>query len=209
MNSYRKPLLALLAAASWAGAPAQATPITGEIWENFTASTLGDEGGSLANVATLQGIRAADVTFSVAAPINFHSDVGGYSIGGFLGSGGATVLTGAGEMGNSLDNTLFYFSGMVAMVNGQSYNIDHDDGVELAINGSDVINANAATNTFFTWTGASGNYNCELAYAEVEGPPGTLDTDLPFQGVPDSGNTMAMLGGALTVMGAVARRFRK
>jgi hypothetical protein len=198
----------MVAVASWASGRAQANTITGEIWENFTTTTLGNEAGSLANVATMSGIRSADVTF-VTDQIGFNSALGGYTIGGFLGSGGATILTGAGEAGNSLDNTLFYFSGLVSMVNGQSYYVNHDDGVELLVNGTDVVNVNDATNTYYTWTGASGNFNFELAYAEVEGPPGILLTDLPFQSVPDSGSTTAMLGGAVTVVGVVARRFRK
>jgi len=208
MKLCRKPLLAALAVAFLASVRVQANLITGEIWENFTTTTLGNEAGSLANVATLRATRSADVTFGVTAPVvfYFHSDVGGYTVGGFLGSGAATILTGSSEAGNSLNNTLFYFSGMVSMVNGQTYNVNHDDGVELLINGFDVVSAAGATNTFFTWTGASGNYNFELAYAEVEGPPGILTMDLPFQGVPDGGSTMAMLGSALTVIGGVARR---
>jgi len=160
----------------------------------------------------MSGTRSADVTFSVTDPINFNSNVGGYTIGGFLGSGGATILTGSGEAGNTADNTLYYFSGTVSMVNGQTYNVGHDDGLELMINGSDVINETGPTSyvdTPYTWTGASGNYSFELAYAEVDGAPAILTVSLPLQSVPDSSSTMAMLGGALTVVGTVARRFRK
>ena len=205
MKYYLQYLWVAAAVAAWGGVPAQANTITGEIWENFTTTTLGNEQGTFANVATLSGARSADVTFSLTGPINFSSVVGGYTIGGFLGSGGATIVTGSGQAGNNLDNTLFYFSGMLSMVHGETYDLSHDDGAELSINGSDVVNSSIATDSFYTWTGASGNYNFQLAYAEVEGPPGILT----MHSVPDGGSTMAMLGGVLTVMGGVARRIRK
>jgi hypothetical protein len=204
-----------IAAASFAVISLQANPITGSIWENFPAVT-GNEDGSLANVATMMGNRAADITFSVNSPLTFDSrNAGdGYTIGGFLATGGASGITygGGTASGDSLDNTLFYFAGVVSMVSGEIFTVTHDDGLQLMIGGVlvvDVPGPTAPDVTTYTWAGATGNYDFELAYAEVDGPPGVLETSLPFQSAPDGGSTLALLGGALTLMSTVVRRFRK
>jgi hypothetical protein len=214
MKLIRIHLFAAIALASLVSVRVQANTINGEIWENFTTTT-GNENGSLANVTTMQGTRSADVTFSITDPINMAAGYiypAPYTIGGFLGSGGASILTGGSHAGDDLNNTLFYFTGTVSMVNGQTYHVGHDDGLQLMVGTDllvDVPGPTAYDLTDYTWTGASGNYSFELAYAEVEGAPAVLALDLPLQSVPDSGSTMAMLGGVLTLMGMGARRFRK
>jgi hypothetical protein len=215
MKLITKNLLAAATVASLVTLGAQANPITGSIWENFPSVT-GNENGSLANAAIMMGNRAADITFSVNSPLTFDSRTAGngYTIGGFLATGGASGITygGGTASGDSLDNTLFYFAGVVSMVSGQTFTVTHDDGLQLMIGGVlvvDVPGPTAPDITTYTWTGATGNYDFELAYAEVDGPPGVLETSLPFQSAPDGGSTMALLGGALTMMGVVGRRFRK
>jgi hypothetical protein len=214
MKPINKYLVAAVALTSLAVVRIQANPITGEIWENFPSDVGLSVDGSLANATTLMGLRPADVIFSVNDPINFNTDVGGYTVGGFLGSGGATIIGGADPTpsGNTADNLLFYFSGTVSLVSGQTYHVGHDDGLQLLVGGTMLVDQPGPTSyvdTPYTWTGATGNYSFELAYAEVDGAPGILTIDLPLVTTPDSGSTLALLGGALTLMGTLARRFRK
>jgi hypothetical protein len=214
MKSTRIKLLAVGAVATLVTVIAQANTITGSIWENFPTIT-GNENGSLANAALMMANGPAAVTFSVTDPINFNSNndpINGYTVGGFLATGGATILTGASHSSDNLDNTLFYFTGSVTLVQNQTYVVAHDDGLQLMVGNVllvDVPGPTAAVNTDYTWAGASGTYSFELAYAEVDGPPAVLSLDLPLQSVPDSGSTVALLGGALTLMGTLASRFRK
>src|ERR1700759_2908921 len=81
-----------------AAGSAYANVATGSIWEN---NTTGAQNAIPGNVPA----TTPDVTFSVTTPIDFTSG-SLYTIGEFLSSGGATVLTGAGELGNTLDNTI-------------------------------------------------------------------------------------------------------
>src|SRR5262245_56545037 len=86
--------LALLASSSLA----TANTVIGSIWENQAAASAN------ATPANVPG-TPADVTFSVDSPIDFTSQLpplnAAYTIGGFLGSGGATILTGAAHAGDA------------------------------------------------------------------------------------------------------------
>ncbi len=77
-----------------------------------------------------------DVTFSVPSPnpfcpgafaggaLCFNSDAAGngYTLGGFLTAGGATILTGtAAALASSLDNTVFEFTGTVTVTHGETF----------------------------------------------------------------------------------------
>ena len=205
MKSNCRYYLAAVAVASLATVCAQANPITGSIYEN-------DPTG--ATDATPGNVPAgpANVTFTTDDPINFSSG-GLYTIGEFLASGnGSTILTGAGELGNTLDNCLFNFVGDVTVTSGQTFTVGHDDGLTLIINGLTVISAPGPTsfdNTSETYTGPSGTFPFQLVYGECCGAPGDLSISLPLSNVPDGGSTLALLGGALTLVGTGARRFRK
>jgi hypothetical protein len=205
MKSTRIKLLALAAVATLVTVGAQANPITGSMW--FVSQA--DAGAATIATAAAQG--TPDVTFNVNA-VNFASG-SLYTVGEFLASSGATGITGsAGSLAATLDGTLFDFKGQVSMINGETFNVQHDDGLTLVINGVTVVNAPGPTSSIptpYTWGGLTGTYNFELVYGECCGAPAVLLTDLPLQNAPDGGSTMALLGGALTMMGVVARRFRK
>jgi hypothetical protein len=176
----------LLTAVSVAGS-AYANVVTGSIWENESAAA-GD-----ATPANVPG-TTPDVTFSVTTPIDFASD-GAYTIGEFLSSGGATVLTGAGELGNTLNNTIFNFTGSVSVTTGQTFTVGHDDGLTLLIGGLTVINAPLPTSfvdTTVTYTGPTGNLPFQLVYGECCGAPANLSISLPLSSVPEP-STWAML----------------
>jgi len=210
MKSNCRYYLAAVAVASLAAVGAQAQ-ISGSLWEVGSDAIAGN--AVLASIPA----RSADVTFSVPGPgLDFNSDnaANGYTVGGFLATGGATGVSynNGTAAADSDDDTLIELTGKVTMTMGQTYNTEHDDGLTLTIDGFDVVNApgpTAATFTPYTWTQPSGTYDFTLVYGECCGPPAVLLTTLPLVNAPDSGSTMALLGGALTLVGTVARRFRK
>jgi PEP-CTERM motif len=178
------PMMALIAATFVVSSAANADVI-GSIWENMPDAA---GNATIANVP----VTPPNVTFTSPTPLNFASTVGGdpaalYTIGGFLGSGGATILTGAGLAGDTLDNTIFNITGTVTVTNGQTFAVAHDDGLTLAVGALTVIDVPGPTSpvvTTVTYTGPSGNLPFELVYGEVLGPPATLQISLPLVSPP-------------------------
>jgi hypothetical protein len=148
-----------------------------------------------------------DVTFSVPSPNNpactgdFAGDTlcfnsaaaaNGYTLGGFLATGGATILSmnNPNALNASLDpdgtdatGTVFEFTGTVTVTNGQSFQAGHDDGLSLQIGSNLVISApgrTAFTTTAVTYNGPSGTFPFDLVYGETGGPPAVLGVSLPL-----------------------------
>jgi PEP-CTERM motif len=177
----------LLTAVSVAGS-AYANVATGSIWENDPT------GAGDATPANVPG-TTPDVTFEVTTPIDFSS-AGLYTIGEFLSSGGATVLTGAGELGNTLDNTIFNFTGNVSVTTGQTFTVGHDDGLTLVIGALTVIDEPSPTSfvtTVETYTGPTGTLPFQLVYGECCGAPADLSISLPLNGATPEPSTWVML----------------
>jgi hypothetical protein len=167
---------------------------------------------------------AADITFSVPSPTNpacsgifagdtlcFVSD-GAYTIGEFLASGGATILTGSGLLTHSLLNTVIEFTGSVSVVTGQLFQAGHDDGLQLKIGSLLVINApgpTGFTTTPATYTGPSGTFAFDLVYGECCGAPADLGIGLPLVSptiaAPEPA-TMTLLGLSLCGFGLWRRK---
>ncbi len=195
---------ALLAAVCVAGS-GYANVATGSIWENDST------GAGDATPANVPG-TTPDVTFTVTTPIDF---AGGslYTIGEFLSSGGATVDTGASELGNTLDNTIFNFTGTVTVTTGESFTVGHDDGLTLVIGSLTVINVPGPTPfavTTETYTGPSGNLPFQLVYGECCGAPADLSISLPLSGTIPEPSTWAMMVLGFAGLGfAGYRRSRK
>ena len=161
---------------------------------------------------------AANATFSLPnGPIAFTS-AGGYSLGAFLASSpGEITLTGtAADLAQNLDSvaggTMIELMGTVSVVNGQTFTVSHDDGLQLMIGGLLVVNVPGPTSpatTTVTYTGPTGNFAFDLVYGECCGPPAVLATSLPLIGttVPEPA-TLALLSAALIGFGVTRRRSR-
>jgi PEP-CTERM motif len=183
---------------------ANAATVTGSIYEN---DLTGASDATPANVP----LTTPDVTFTVSSPINFASG-SLYTIGEFLSSGGANVLTGSSQLGNTLDNTLFNFTGNVAVTNGETFTAGHDDGLTLIINGMTVISAPGPTsfsNTPSTYTGPSGTFAFQLVYGECCGAPGDLSISLPLASAVPEPSTWAMMILTFAGIGFMGYRRRK
>ncbi len=180
-------LLTLLTATALVFATeARANLLTGSLWE-APASGLIDNDLDLIP-ATLPG-STPDVTFSVdtsSGNLDFDSrgadrmgaDDLDYTIGSWLGTGGASITSGNGESGNTINDCLIQILGQVSVTTGEAFSSAHDDGLILTIDGQNVIYAPGPTAPDVTdgmWTGASGTYDFELLYAEVDGAPAVLD----------------------------------
>jgi hypothetical protein len=173
--------LALLAFSS----AASANTVLGSLWENEPVNaTPGNVPGT-----------TPDVTFTVNSPFTFTSG-GAYTIGEFLASAGATPLTGFLKLGDTLNNTIFNFTGQVTVTTGQTFTVTHDDGLTLIINGITVIDEPGPTSPVtdtHTYTGASGTFSFQLVYSEVQGPPAELQISLPLQSAVPEPSTWAMM----------------
>jgi hypothetical protein len=146
---------------------------------------------------------------------NPNGDTLTYLAGGTKGSSAAN---------DSIDDDLFKFTGTTALANG-TYDFEHDDGLLLYLNGVLVVNEGGPTAAAETTlcVGTTGcDYNIAttgdvaesftLLYAEVDGPPAVLDTNLPLTGppptvTPEPGSLTLMGTGVLALAGMIRRRF--
>jgi hypothetical protein len=175
---------------------ASANIVSGTGWEVTSAEAQN------ATPTEIAGLPAGLPSFTFSAPsdpLSFNpADTNPpYTVGGWLASGGATGITYSNGAASSdtMNNTLFLFTGNVTVAIGEMFSVGHDDGVTLIIGGTTVVDEPGPTAldiTPFTWTGASGTYSFTLAYGECCGPPASLVVDLPLSSVPEP-STWAML----------------
>jgi PEP-CTERM motif len=192
--------------------PGYATAISGEVFINQP----GVAGNAL--LSSIPGLGTPDATFT-PGPINYDSNVGGYTVGGFLNhptfSNQSAAFIAAGGASAGLNNTVIFLTGTIGLNAGNnSFVVGHDDGLQLNIDGIGLVvntpGPTAFTNTPFNVSApATGNFNFELAYGECCGPPAELllsiNSVVIGNGVPEPGS-LAVFGSALAGFGLIRRR---
>ncbi|HLZ83144.1 MAG TPA: PEPxxWA-CTERM sorting domain-containing protein [Caulobacteraceae bacterium] len=183
----------------------------GSLWINDPTSTD----------ASIVPAGPADATFNPGV-INYDSNVGGYTVGGFLNNptfsneSAAFVLAGAGAA--PLNNTFVQITGTLGLNSGNnSFVVGHDDGVVLTVAGFGTV-VNQAGPTAFTNTpfnvfnpGAPGNFAFTLNYTECCGPPAELlfTVNNVSPGVPEPATWSLMLLGVGGIGGLMRRQTRR
>jgi hypothetical protein len=186
---------------------AQASATAGSLWINDPTSTD----------ASIVPAGTPDATFSTGL-INYDSNVGGYTVGGFLNhpafSNESAAFLAAGGDAAPLNNTFVQITGTLGLLSGNnSFVLGHDDGVFMTITGIGTA-LNQPGPTGFTNTpfnvfnpGAAGNFPFILNYTECCGPPAELlltVNNVNPGGVPEPA-TWAMMMVGVAGLGMVLR----
>ena len=209
----------LAGAVCLAGTGYASTTIQGSVWAGATAFPN--------NLSTTPPAGIPTATFSITNPganiFDFYSGTDDDLTSFFTNNGTngnvVTYLTGADQnnvtqgctvgAGNTcgINNDVMEFTGQTYMQNGGTYSVTKDDAAYLLINGISVLQADSVSDTAaetdsFTWAGASGTYNFELLYQEVNGAPAELESNLAQTPEPSS---FFLLGTGFLIAAGVVR----
>jgi hypothetical protein len=174
--------------------------------------------GDFSSDASVIPAGPATATFTTSA-INYDSDVGGYTIGGFVNDPTGVHFSNAAVAGDDLNDTHFQFVGTLGLLSGNNvFDVIHDDGLILNIAGFGLVvnqpGPTSAVDTPFNVfnPGAAGNFAFQLDYNETFGPPAVLimrvNDVVVTGGVPEPASWALMLTGFFG-MGAAMRSVRR
>ena len=201
-------------------ATAHAVTISGTVWDsqtgNVPTSTAGLPAGDLAATFTTTALHFCVLDASCTPAFS-----GVYTLQGFLNTNTAPV-TGitysAGDAGtDTLNNTLWEFTGTAFFTNGQTFTVSHDDGVCMYVGGSPVLCSSvdrgptSPVTSTYTYTGATGSQSFDFIYGETHGAPAVFETTLAnvTSTVPEP-NSLILLGtGIFGAAGMMFRRLRQ
>jgi hypothetical protein len=191
--------------------------ITGTEWDGWSSNVpvLGSQpsaaSATLTFNATAIDFCEGQTGTGACVPANNN-----YTVAGFLTSqGGASGVTGVTYHGtgagtNTLDNTLWEFSGTALFTTGEVFDVGHDDGTQMYINGVNVLSDPGPTSfvlTPFTYTGPTGTFTFNFLYGELDGAPAVYETNLESGGNTPEPSSIVLLGsGLLAAAGAIRRR---
>ena len=175
-----------ISAADAASTPVPGATHSGTECATFTASTLVFYSNGSSSTNNLGGFRNADG--AIVGPINY--------LNGYTAS-------------STLDDSFFEFTGIASFNQGETYNVYHDDGTVMTVNGVTVLNAPAPTsltNTPFVFNGPSGNYNFDYTYTE-QGGTSAYGTDADASPTPEP-TSLILLGTGTAFLFLAIRRNR-
>ncbi len=210
--NLRSISLAFAAIGLFAVSSAKADTANFSVWEHGITN-LQDlpEPGS-----TLPYTHTPDVTGTISntdplSLFNFYSNTD-TSLNSFLTYGGpgeiVNYLTGASKSGDSINQSVFEFTGLVDIKAGD-YTFTKDDSLILVVNGAECIDAYKATGAQAETchVATSGQYNYQLYYDETNGPPAVLQGNLG--NAPEPSSFVLLGSGLLGAAGMLRRRMKK
>jgi len=202
--------------------------VNGSVWEIPAFQNVPVAGSSVYGTTPTATFTVSNTAANNLFNFNSNNGPADYTLSNFLTSGGDSLsyATGSSHSGDSLDtpgncnsstcvtDDLFQFTGSTTLVNGTTYDFEHDDGLLLYLNGSLVVNAGgptSATTTPFSVCASGcdavgGTYSFVLDYAEVDGAPAVLTTNLPLTSTPEPSSFILLGSGLFAAAGMVRRR---
>ncbi len=193
---------------------ANATTITGQGWE-VTSAAAND-----AVIASVPG-SAAQVNFTITGlgiSLNPTDSSSNYTLASFLATDAAVsgVTYSGGAAGtDSMDNTIWEFTGTATFTHGEMFTVDSDDGFTLyagctgaACGSSNIVESDpgpqSLTVTNFSYSGSTVTEAFTFVYAECCGAPAEFVTNLASGGnVPEPSGIVlfgTLLFGAATLL---------